>query len=114
MESYSWLVTTRNNADKCKIKWESINTENLFKSKMLQICYENRSSLETLQDVATMLDDTKLMGYLNNKYLVALRELSKNLIPFGSFPRIYYDYEGKNQLWGLEFIPGTENINILK
>ena len=112
MGTYSWYITSRNNADTCKINWKSINTDILYKSTVLQSCYEEAHKYPTLQKVAERFDETKLMGYLTHDFIMALMELSNNLIPNGSFPRIYYEYEGSDTLWCLEFIPGKRVVHM--
>jgi hypothetical protein len=110
MGQYSWLIGTRNSADLCKINWAAMDTEILFKNKVLETCYTN---CLTLAEVAKEFDDTKFMGYLDSTCIKALIEFNRHLIPYGSFPRLYYDYEGLNQVWALEFVPGQPYIHLL-
>lgn len=110
MGNYSWLVGTRNSVETCKIDWQAMNTDILFKDPTLKRCYKKS---ETLLDVAKEFDDTKFMGYLDTQCINALVEFNRHLIPYGSFPRIYYDYEGMNQVWALEFVPGQNYVNLL-
>jgi len=112
MGQYSWLIGTRNAAESCKINWAAMNKDVISKSRALLECYED--SMPTLMEVAKRLDDTKLMGYLGSDLVNALVEFNKHLVPYGSFPRIYYDYEGMNQVWALEFIPGESYVHLLK
>jgi hypothetical protein len=113
MGNYSFFLTTRNNAKDCKINWQQMDTELLFKFYPLKCCYEAPNQHETLEDVAKSLDETKFIGYLTDGVLMALKEFSCHLIPYGCFPRLYYRYEGDYKLWCFEFIPGTDIINIL-
>jgi len=110
MGHYSWFIGARNFAEQSKINWDAVDTEILFKNKVLERCYKKSN---TLFEVAKEFDDTKFMGYLDTECIEALVELNKNLIPNGCFPRVYYDYEGINQVWGLEFIPGEAYIHLL-
>ena len=112
MGQYSWLIGTRNAAESCKINWAAMNKDVISKSRALLECYED--SMPTLMEVAKRLDDTKLMGYLGSDLVNALVEFNKHLVPYGSVPRIDYDYEGMNQVWALEFIPGESYVHLLK
>lgn len=111
MGTYSWFITTRNNAEGCKINWEAMDTEKIFKSSVLKHCYHSSPRPETVLEVAKQFDERKLIGYLTNDILEALYEFSKQLIPYGCFPRLYYDYEGDDQIWCIEFVPGSKQIN---
>ena len=110
MGTYSFYLTSRNNAKDCKINWAAMDKNKIFKSYVLQNSYE---STTTLEEVAKNFDESKLFGYMTQEFIEALIEFNKNLVPYGCHPKIYYDYEGSNDLVGLEFIPGTEYINII-
>jgi hypothetical protein len=43
----------------------------------------------------------------------ALLELNYHLVPYGVYPRIYFDYEGSDVIHCLEFIPGQNHMNII-
>lgn len=90
-----------------------MNTAILFKSYVLKECFLHKEKFPTLLDVAKQFDDTKFIGYFNSDLMNALSEFNKHLVPYGSFPRVYYDYEGNDELWCLEFIPGTYVFNLL-
>jgi hypothetical protein len=113
MGNYSWLVTTRNNAEGCKIDWDSMDTNLLFKDYHLQDEYkkDKNERCKTLAEMAEIWDDTKFCSYFDEPYIMALQEFCRHLKPCGSHPRLYYDYEGFDQLWCLEFVPGTDIIN---
>lgn len=112
MGTYSFYLTSRNNAQACKINWDKMNTNILFKSWRLQCCYDMK--LDNLELVAERLDESKLFGYFDDDLIDAFVEFSKHLVPYDSFPIIYYDYEGSSEVHALEFKPGTANINILR
>lgn len=112
MGTYSFLITTRNNTDSCKINWEKVNKEIICRNRYLQSCYEDPTNYDTLQKIAERLNETKFVGYLTDDFKEALIELNRNLIPYNCFPRIYYEYEGSDHAYCFEFIPGTENINV--
>jgi len=112
MGTYSFYITSRNNAQACKINWDKMDTTILFKHSRLETCYEEK--LENLELVAKRLDESKLFGYFTDEVIDAFAELCKNLVSYGSFPIIYYDYEGCDEVQALEFKPGTANINILR
>lgn len=84
----------------------------LFKSHRLQTCYDMK--LDNLELVAKQLDESKLFGYFTYDLIDAFVEFCKHLEPFGSFPIIYYDFEGSSEVQALEFKPGTANLNILR
>lgn len=109
MGTYSWYLTTRNNAAGCKINWTTVNTDILFKNHYLKSFY---NKYDNMQELAEQLDEKKFIGYLTQDFIFALKELSKNLIPYGSFPRIYYEYEGDDKAYCMEFFPGTEHFNL--
>jgi len=111
MGTYSFYVTSRNNAKDCKIDWSKMSTDIIFQSRVLQRCY-NKS--ETLEDVAKEFDESKLFGYLTPALIEALIEFNLHLQPNGCHPRIYFDYEGDDIAMGLEFVPGTTVLNILR
>jgi len=112
MGTYSFYLTSRNNAQACKINWHKMDTTVLFKSYRLEQCYDMK--LDNLELVAQKLDESKLFGYFDEDLIDAFVEFCKHLVPCGSFPIVYYDYEGSDEVQALEFKPGTENINILR
>ena len=64
--------------------------------------------------LAKQLDESKLMGYLTDEYIDALSALCRCLVPYGCSPRIYYDYEGADEVWAFEFVPGTELVYLMR
>jgi len=110
MGTYSFYLTTRNNAKDCKIDWNSINTDVLFRFSKLKHAYKIAN---TLQELAEMLHESKLFGYLTEDMKQALLELNYHLVPYGTYPRIYFDYEGSDVIHALEFIPGQNHMNII-
>jgi hypothetical protein len=112
MGTYSFYLTSRNNAQACKINWHKMDTTVLFKSYRLERCYDMK--LDNLELVAKELEESKLFGYFTYDLIDAFAELCFHLVPYGSFPIIYYDYEGSSEVHALEFKPGTANLNILR
>jgi len=110
MGNYSWLFATRNNAKGCRIDWASMNTEKLFRSALLEETYSDSERPDTLEDMAQIFHDTKFCNYLDEDYIVALGEFTRHLIPYGSFPRLYFEYEGYSAAYCFEFYPGTSTI----
>jgi hypothetical protein len=118
MGNYSWLVATRNAADSCRIRWELADVAKLrggeynyrLKEEILALPIAERP--QTLGALAAVLDDSKFVGYLDAGYIGALQELGRILEPVegGCFPRIYYEYEGWDEVWFFEFYPGTERV----
>jgi len=108
MGTYSWYFTTRNDAEGCKIDWLSMDTTILFKSNIFKHCYEMKP--ENIEQFAEMISERKLIGYFTEELKGAFLEFNRHLVPYGSFPRIYYTYEGSDNLYSFEFIPGTYNL----
>lgn len=94
-----------------KIDWESMDTESLFLCSRLKLCYKVDM---TIEDVGKGLDVYKLIGYMNYEKRSALCEFSKHLIWSGSFPSIYFTYEGDYYIYGLEFNPGSYKVSLLQ
>lgn len=103
----------RNQPDLCEIDWDSMLTSKLYKSWLLEHCHQEGPEKQprTLEQMANRWHDTKFCGYWDEGYIEALQEFCKHLKPYGSHPRLYYEYEGYDQLWCLEFIPGTGIVN---
>ena len=104
MGTYSWYLTSRNNATSTEISWSS----NVFEHRVLIDAYD---SLRTLEDVGKAFHESKLFGYLTESLMEDLRYLSTCLIANGSFPRLYYSWEGNNDIFCIEFIPGSPIVN---
>jgi len=112
MGTYSFYLTSRNNAAGCKINWQAMNTERLFKFWPLKKSYTIVSNLEEL---AEELNETKLFGYHTDELMEALTELAKGLEPYDCFPRLYFEWEGGEKLVCYEFIPGSHfNVMLLE
>lgn len=109
MGTYSFYLTSRNNATGCKIDWKSMDTKKLFQSYTLKNCY---MKMDNLEEVAKELNETKLFGYHTESLMEALDEFTRHLIPYDCFPRVYYEYEGGDYLICYEFIPGS-HFNVL-
>lgn len=105
MGNFSYLYATRNGASKCTIVWNQCKP---FKTYLLHELQEKGVTM-TLEELGHHLDDTKLIGYLNADYINDLCELSFHLFCGGEpcMPRLYFDYEGWDDLYYLEFHPGT-------
>ena len=116
MGNYSWLVAMRNAAESCRIRWELADVAKLrggnYNYRLADICRKPIAERpQTLGALAAVLDDSKFCGYLDAGYIGALRELGRILDPSGGcFPRIYYEYEGWDEVWFFEFHPGTERV----
>jgi len=113
MGQYSFFLTTRGGAESCAVDWDAIDTSVLFYSLVLKECYEDKEKYPFLQQVAERFHETKFIGYIGQPMIAALLELNMNLVPCGSSPRIYYDYEGADEVWCVEFTPGADFINLL-
>lgn len=105
MGTYSWYLTSRNNATTCEIVWGA----NVFEHRVLKEAYD---SLHTLEEVGRTFDERKLFGYLTDSLIEDLRYLSTCLVPNGCFPRLYYSWEGNDDVFCIEFVPGSPIVNI--
>ena len=63
---------------------------------------EHKKSAEkrakNLYDMAMIWDGTKFIGYFDEDLIRGLIEFNRNLKPYGVNPRLYYEFEGYNQL----------------
>lgn len=113
MGNYSWLRALRNNPEGCIINWNAMNTSKLYMNYHLMCEHEKPENerAKTLADMAHIWNDTKFVGYFDKDYITALQEFTLHLKPYDCTPRLYYEYEGWEELWYIEFIPGTEIVN---
>jgi len=109
MGVYSRVIATMNNVKNCRINWDGIDRSKLRGDWMLNDAFDNRD-IQDMEEYAHRLDDSKLYGYLVDDRIIALKELGKNLIPYGCLPRLYFGCDGV--VFFLEFHPGTEKILI--
>lgn len=112
MGTYCFYFTTSNNAAGCKINWAAMNKETL--KGFWRLAYAHDKDLPNLEEVAKLLDESKLIGYMDETTIAAFVEFNANLVPYGFQPRIYFTYEGDDHVYCLEFIPGSNGLNILE
>jgi len=112
MGTYSFFRSSRD-ASTCKIDWDSVDTDILFKFRAFERCYEKRC--ETLEEVGEELNETKLFGYMTLELKHAILELNRHLIPEdeNNVPTLYFEWEGGDIAYALEFYTGTELVNVL-
>jgi hypothetical protein len=113
MGTYSFFRNSKH-ASTCKINWDSINTERLFNFSALKLAYEKRC--ETLEDVGVVMNETKLFSYMTWDLRDAILELNRHLVPEDGteLPTLYFEWEGGDVAYALEFFTGTEMVNVLK
>lgn len=111
MGNYSFLRAMRNNPKECIIDWDLMKKENLTHYYFNDLP-NNPARPKTLEDMAEYWNEKKFVGYLTKEYIESLVEFCKGLVPYGSNPRLFYEYEGMEQIWCVEFIPGTGIVNI--
>lgn len=115
MGTYTFYLTTRNNAEEYIIDWDSMNTEVIFKFRPLESAYKEKT---TLQEVAEEFNESKLFGYMSWDLTDALFEFNRHIKPIinntNPPPILYFTWEGANWLYALEFFPGKEKIHILR
>lgn len=113
MGNVSWLLKMMNCPHNCKIHWDRMDTTKLFESYFMQTVYEKTENRpQNLAEMAQLWDDTKFYGYLDNNYIISLKEFCKGLEAYDTFPRLYYEHEGWFEIICFEFCPGTETIRI--
>ena len=112
MGTYSFFRYSKN-ASTCKIDWDSVDTNLLFHFSALERAYEKRC--ETLEDVAKEMNEAKLFGYLTWELKGAIFELNRHLLPENpvDVPTLFFEWEGGDVAYALEFYTGTELVNIL-
>ena len=122
MGNVSWLHMVMNGAEQCKINWDVGEITKLCGTYSIECLYngihfndnkyekDDKGRPKTLADLAKALHNTKFIGYLNNNYVESLQELCRILEPCAAFPRLYYEFEGWDELYCLEFYPGTVDI----
>jgi hypothetical protein len=110
MGTYSFFRNSKH-ATTCKINWNSVNTETLFKFSPLKRAYDKRC--ETLEDIGKELNETKLFGYMTSDVIDAILELNRHLVPENGtdLPTLYFEWEGGDIAQALEFYTGTELVN---
>ena len=113
MGTYSFFRNSKH-ASTCKIDWNSVDTEVLFKFRALERAYEKRC--ETLEDVGKEMDESKLFSYLSWEIKEAIIELNRHLVPADNShtPTLYFEWEGGDIAMALEFFTGTELVNVLE
>lgn len=113
MGTYSFYIGSRGSAADYEIDWESIDTDILFKSSVLERCYKNSKNLE---EVGKEFNESKLFGYLNYDLIGAIYELNAFLLPLElteERPVLYYEWEGGNIAYGLQFDHENDCVNQL-
>jgi hypothetical protein len=114
MGTYSFYISSRNTQG-VTIDWDSMNTEILFESRVLKSCYKE---CKTLDEVGMEFNESKLFGYLDSDLVAALYEFNGHLIysddshadPELQGPTLYYEWEGGNIAYALEFNPKSNVI----
>ena len=102
MGNLSFLIITHNNPEKYKINWDAID-----KDKMTHIIEESAiPQLHTLNDLAHYWDESKLIGYMDEEYIAAIKEICAHTqAPNESTtnPRLFYDVELYGMMGYIEF-----------
>lgn len=113
MGTYSFYIGSRGSAADYEIDWESMDTDILFKSSVLERCYKKSKNLE---EVGKEFNETKLFGYLDYDLIGAIYELNAYLLPLElteQRPVLYYEWEGGNIAYGLQFDHENDCVNQL-
>lgn len=112
MGNYSFLRAVRNNPEKCIIDWEHMQKDGMKHYHFVDYLSSNEDRPKTLQDMAERWNESKFFGYMNRELIESLIEFCKGLVPYGCNPRLFYEYEGMDQICCIEFVPGTGIVNI--
>lgn len=113
MGTYSFYIGSRGNAADYEIDWDSMDTDILFKSSVLNRCYKKCKNLE---DVGRELNESKLFGYFDYELICAIYELNAFLLPLelsDERPVLYFEWEGANIAYGLQFDHENDCVNQL-
>lgn len=113
MGTYSFYIGSRGNASDYEIDWESMDTELLFKSHVLERCYKKSKNLE---EVGKKFNESKLFGYFDYDLFAAIYELNSFLLPLeltDERPVLYYEWEGANIAYGLQFDHENDSVKQL-
>lgn len=113
MGTYSFYIGSRGSAEDYEIDWESMDVETLFKSKVLERCYMKSKNLE---EVGKEFNESKLFGYFDYDLIMAIHELNDYLLPLElkeERPVLYYEWEGANIAYGLQFDHENDCVNQL-
>ncbi len=111
MGNRSFLIVTHNNPEKYVINWDAI-----CKETMNHIIEESAiPQLQTLNDLAHYWDDCKLIGYMDEKYIAAIKEICKHTTgPEDAIanPRLFYDVELYGLMGYVEFDVRNKEVYI--
>jgi hypothetical protein len=113
MGTYSFYIGSRGNASNYEIDWESMDTDILFKSSVLERCYKKSKNLE---EVGKEFNESKLFGHFDYDLIGAIYELNAFLLPLELSdirPVLYYEWEGGNIAYGLQFDHENDSVNQL-
>jgi len=113
MGTYSFYIGSRGSAEDYEIDWESMDTNILFKSRVLERCYKKSKNLE---EVGKEFNESKLFGYFDYDMAMAIYEFNAFLLPLeltDDRPVLYYEWEGGNIAYGLQFDHENDCVNEL-
>jgi len=111
MGTYTYYICSRFTEDVI-IDWDSMNTETLFKFRPFEQCYKK---CKTLSEVGMEFNESRLFGYFTSDLIGALYEFNSHLIfaqhnPELQGPTLYYEWEGGNIAYALEFNPNSNIV----
>lgn len=109
MGNSSWFIHACNGADVCMIDWDNIDQNMLLPCYRLYVVYKS-SEVKSLEDIGNLLDGSYLYGHLDTAMINSFKHVCEHLLPCRSFPRLYFEYEGWDLAFYLEFYPGTKRI----
>jgi len=110
MGNNSFLIVTHNDPEKYVIRWDEINKE-----KMNHIIEESAiPQLHTLNDLAHYWDDCKLIGYMDEEYIAAIKEICDHTTgpETSANPRMFYDVELYAMMGYVEFDVHNKEVYI--
>jgi hypothetical protein len=103
----AFLIATRNQSEQCKLDLKMCNPEKFTLVLPLREAYYD-NVLETVYDLAHLLDQTGVLAFLDRIKIDALLELNKAITPKSARPRMYYEVLGRYFM--LEFQPDQNDI----
>ena len=112
MGNYSYFLYASSNASSYKIDWSRVGktAKNYFKGHY----GFDLETITNLEEFCKAFHDLKFIGYMDNELIFSLIDLNEHGLTRNKEDtesiRIYYDYEGFDQVHCLEFYPGTRKI----
>jgi hypothetical protein len=119
MGNYSYLLYVTNNCKKTLIDISKIPDSG--NNDYIYTFSDEFKNIKTLQDFAEYKNGGKLFGYMTQDTIKTIESISQNSIINNddkeyenNHPRMYFEYEGWDEIYYLEFIVGHSIVNVGK